>query len=198
MVAALDAQIEQPVAQLLERRPALGPSPAGRTIDSPRRRGPPAMSSGARCAADILVGDDDHRPPRASGARRSPARQQTGLDQDLIAARAQTDIDTNHRPITFRIAHGRFVRAAGGHTDWRQRVDGIADRGQFGEHLSRGSRPRSSGRVSRRPTRSASTATSASSQIAVACSRISAGLVVHEGAAAGGDHLGRAVDQPLR
>ena len=75
-------------------------------------------------------------------------------------------------------------------------VDRVA---RLGERASaaRGSLPLSSGRCSRRPTRSASVSSSASSQIAMQRSRISARVSsFDEGAAAGRDHPRRSLDQP--
>ena len=75
-------------------------------------------------------------------------------------------------------------------------IDRVARLGELAQQ-ARGSLPASSGRWSRRATRSARVSTSASSQMAMQRSRISARVsLVHEGAAAGRDHLGRALDQP--
>ena len=108
MIAALDAEFEQPVGQRFERAPSSW-SPRRARARSPRSRTPAAGQRGLQrgqdaCATFSSVTIAIVRP-RASGARWSPARSSSPASIiDVIAALAERHRDTDHFSSAFRMA----------------------------------------------------------------------------------------------
>ncbi|PAV92942.1 hypothetical protein WR25_04463 [Diploscapter pachys] len=95
MVAALDTEAEQPVAQLAEVWPALGPLTRRQhdRLAGDAGRGE-AVAHGVGMGQDVVVGDDRHRAAAGKrGQMLCGAGEQAVLDQYGVAAVAQFDRD---------------------------------------------------------------------------------------------------------
>src|SRR3546814_1648416 len=97
MVAALDAEGKEAVDQMRQRFPALARL-AGREKDRRRDDGPQAVAEPfALGRPHRLVADDDQAP--AEGERRqrlASVVQHAFLDDDVVAPRAERDLDHGH------------------------------------------------------------------------------------------------------
>ena len=105
MVAALDAQREQPIDQPGEAVPALGALARGQHDRLDRHAGEPRRQPRHQRRFDIGVGHH-HQPLAARQRRQMLGRplQQPALDQDRIAVRAQPHLDPLHRSSASMIA----------------------------------------------------------------------------------------------
>ena len=137
--------------------------------------------------------------PRANSASQVPARPSSPASTiDVVTAVAERDRDVGHQVERLQDrVDGRFVRRVmAWHTDRCQRVDRVADLGQLVERLARIAAAQQRAGVAPPDPVGEHRGIGIEPDRQRRFEDQRARLVVDEGAAAGRDHLGRAVDQP--